>query len=297
MSDGERERNKWDTMQFACKSLVASMYGVAGDAKYGLYHPEIAAAITYTSRNTLQQLKKEAEALGMKTIYGHTDSIFCEINTPEEGVKALEIINKNMKPIETEFEKWCPKIIIAAKNRYAGLVSWTDGKYHEPKSYFKGIELKQSRMPPIMKESMTDVIQGILNGKSETDVTLELSSLISKVVSMDIDPLDICMKGRLKQDLSKYKVLSGSSAGAAWANEYLGKNYRKDSYFLSTITPKGKYIAFDEPSEIEGVSEIGYKVLAERFIVNKAKPYYELAGWSMQPLINSLEGIAGIEWL
>jgi len=297
MSDSDTERNKWETMQFACKSLVASMYGVAGDAKYGLYHPEVAAAITYTSRSTLQELKVEAEALGMKTIYGHTDSIFCEINTPEEGVAALKIINDNMSPIETEFEKWCPRIIIAAKNRYAGLVSWTDGKYHEPKSYFKGIELKQSRMPPIMKESMTDVIQGILNDKSETDVTLELSTLISKVVSKDIDPLDICMKGRLRQDLSKYKVLSGSSAGAAWANEYLGKNYRKDSYFLSTITPKGKYIAFDEPSEIEGVTEIGYKILAERFIVNKAKPYYELAGWSMQPLVNSLEGVAGIKWL
>jgi hypothetical protein len=128
-------------------------------------------------------------------------------------------------------------------------------------------------------------------------VTLELSTLISKVVAQDIDPLEVCMKGKLKQDLSKYKVLSGSTAGAAWANEYLGKNYRKDSYFLSTITPKGKYIAFDDPSEIEGVSDIGYKVLAERFIVNKAKPYYELAGWSIQPLVNSLEGISGIEWL
>ena len=45
--------DRWDAMQFACKSLVASMYGVAGDSKYGLYHPKIAGAITYTSRATL----------------------------------------------------------------------------------------------------------------------------------------------------------------------------------------------------------------------------------------------------
>ena len=270
---------------------------VAGDAKYGLYHPEIAAAITYTSRNTLQELKEEAEALGMKTIYGHTDSIFCEIETPEKGLAALEIINKKMSPIETEFEKWCERIIIGAKNRYAGLVTWSDGEYHQPKSYFKGIELKQSRMPPIMKESMTDVIQGILTGESSNDVTLKLTSLIDKVVSKEVDPKDICMKGRLKQDLSKYKVLSGSTAGAAWANEYLGKNYRKDSYFLSTIDDAGKYIAFDDPSEIEGIKEIGYRILAERFIIKKARPYYDLAGWSTQPLLNSLEGVSGIVWL
>ena len=37
------ERKMYDSLQYATKSLVASMYGVAGDAKYGMYHPDIAA--------------------------------------------------------------------------------------------------------------------------------------------------------------------------------------------------------------------------------------------------------------
>ena len=44
------DKSKWDAMQFATKSLIASLYGVSGDARYGLYNPNIAAAITYTSR-------------------------------------------------------------------------------------------------------------------------------------------------------------------------------------------------------------------------------------------------------
>ena len=59
------------------------------------------------------------------------------------------------------------------------------------------------------------------------------------------------MKGKLVKDLSKYKVLSGPSAGAGWANEFLGKGYRAGDFFLVTIDEKGKYLAFDDPSEIQ----------------------------------------------
>ena len=133
---------KWDTMQFAAKTLVASMYGVAGDAKYGMYHPEIAAAITHTSRSTLHELMDEAEAEGFKVLYGHTDSVFCVIPTPESGLDVIDKINARMAPIEVEFEKWCSRMILVAKNRYTGMTAWTDGSYHDPTLYVKGIEFK-----------------------------------------------------------------------------------------------------------------------------------------------------------
>jgi DNA polymerase elongation subunit (family B) len=288
---------KWDTMQFAAKTLVASMYGVAGDAKYGMYHPEIAAAITHTSRNTLHELMDEAEAEGFKVLYGHTDSVFCEIPTPERGLEVIDRINARMAPIEVEFEKWCSRIILVAKNRYTGMTAWTDGSYHDPTLYVKGIELKQSRMPPIMKEAMTDTITGILNGKEESEVSDTLKNLITDVVDGNAEPTLLCMKGKLERDLSQYKVLSGSSAGAAWANEFLGKGYRAGSFFLVTLNDKGKYLAFDDPDEIDGVASIGYKVLADRFILRKIEPYFNLAGWSMQPLINAHRGVGNLAWV
>ena len=297
MSDTLEKKNKWDIMQFACKSLVASMYGVAGDSKYGFYHPEVASAITYTSRNTLEELMYHAENVGFKVYYGHTDSIFCNIPNPEEGMKALEIFNEEMSPIETEFEKWCPSMLIMAKNRYAGKVSWTDGSYHDPKTYVKGIELKQSRMPSVMKLCMNTVIDGILDGTDQKQITESISSLVDDVVKGKVDPSDLCMKGKLERNLDDYKVLSGSSAGAAWANEFLGKGYRKGSFFKVSIDENGKYIAFDDPSDIEGVVKIGNKILAQRFILNKIEPYYNLAQWDIQPIHNSLEGISGMKWL
>ena len=66
---------------------------------------------------------------------------------------------------------------------------------------------------------------------------------------------------------------------------------------MTTIDNNGKYIAFDDPQEIEGKYSIGYKHLAERFIVKKVAPYWEMMGWSMRPLLNALNGKGELTWL
>jgi DNA polymerase elongation subunit (family B) len=296
-AETDSERKRYDALQYATKSLVASMYGVAGDAKYGMYHPDIAAAITYTSRNTLGELRDIAEEMGYPVIYGHTDSIMCEIPTPEEGVEALKIINERMHPIETEFEKWSSTFLVVAKNRYTGLVSWTEGEHHEPERYVKGIEMKQSRLPKAMKNAMGMVIDGILNDHNPCDITSNLTSLVSDVVNRNIPAEELAIKAKLKNDLHKYRVLSEARAGAAWANEHLGKGYRKDSYFYCLLNDRGEYIGFDEPSEIEGIAEIGYQHMAQKFIIDKVKPYYEVMGWDYIPLENALRGLDKTAWI
>ena len=294
---------RWDAMQYACKSLVASMYGVCGDAKYGMYHPQVADAITFTSRQTLKKLQDCAKEVGWNTVYGHTDSIFVEgVEMDwERHVTAtlhkIETINKKMYPIEVQFERYCNTMILMAKNRYAGNVVWTDGEWHDPTLYVKGIEMKQSRMPPVMKDAMQMVIEGILANRGKDYVQDNINNIVLKVISGDAEPKSLCMKGKLTKNISDYKVLSGPSAGAAWANEYLGKRYRGGDFFLTTIGEDGKYMAFDDPEEIKGLYKINYKEMADRFIVKKIQPYWEMMGWPTQPLFNMLEGKGNLVWL
>jgi len=299
MKDAEtdEERVRYDALQYATKSLVASMYGVAGDAKYGLYHPDIAAAITFTSRQTLLKLKEVAEDLGHPVVYGHTDSVMCKVESPNEGELSLDEMNRRMHPIIVQFEKWSSSFIYMGKNRYAGLVCWTDGESHEPKRYVKGIELKQTRMPTVMKDTMGQVIDGILNGHREQQVTGPLVSTIENIIEGKVNPLDLCMKGKLAKNLNEYRSVSGLAAGAQWANRTLGKGYRANDYFLVAIDPNGQYLAFDDPSEIEGIAEIGYRTMVERFIMRRIEPYYEVAGWDMIPLHRAVEGKSQVAWL
>lgn len=293
----ERERRRWDAMQFATKSLVASMYGAAGDSKYGLYHPEVAAAITYTSRQTLFRLQEECGKHGMSVIYGHTDSVFVTCDGIEHAERALEQINKDLDPIITEFEKYCMSMVIVAKNRYAGAVTYTDGVIHDPELYVKGIEMKQSRLPPIMKQVMAKTIWAVLRGHDGGHLMGYLEGMIKDILSGQIPETDLCIQARLSKDLHDYKVLGESRRGAAWANRVLGKGYRKGSSFLSAIDASGEYIAFDDPSDIEGITNIGKEMMIDKFIVDKVRPYFELMSWDIQPLLNARNGISDVGWL
>ena len=287
---------KWDSAQFATKSMVASLYGICGDSKYGMYHPDIASAITFTSRQTLFRLRDECNERGYPVRYGHTDSIFCEVPTPEEGLELVEKINEAMHPIETEFEKWCETMILKRKNRYAGKVTWTDGKYHEPEYYYKGLELKQARMPKAMKEAMDETLRGILDGRPQSEVDEQLSQLITKGINGEMGE-DLLMVGKLKQQLNQYKVLSGASAGAMWAKNNLGINYNKDESFLTAINKHGQYMAFDKIEQLPKGAEIDWSEMTERYIVNKACSIYDLVGWNTTPLWNAHRGIGNVQWL
>ena len=65
---------------------------------------------------------------------------------------------------------------------------------------------------------------------------------------------------------------------------------------MTTLNDRGEYIAFDKPEEIKGLANIGYKHLLERFVIKKIEPYYELAGWDMQPLRNAIQQV-NMRWL
>lgn len=297
LADGdEAAYKKWDGSQFATKSMVASLYGVSGDSKYGMYHPDIAAAITYTSRQTLFRLRDECNERGYPVRYGHTDSIFCEVPSPEEGVELMHEINKAMAPIETEFEKWCESMILKAKNRYAGKVTWTDGEYHEPDYYYKGLELKQARMPKAMKSTMDEILRGILDGKGQEEVDEVLCDLIKQGLDGKMGE-DLLMVGKLKKPLSQYKVLSGASAGVKWAKDNLGIDYMVDDAFLTAVNKRGDYMAFDKIESLEGVAEIDWAEMTERFIVKKACDIYELVDWDTQSLWNAHRGLGTVRWL
>ena len=294
----DAERKRYDALQYATKSLVASMYGCAGDSKYALYHPEIAAAITYTSRQTLFRLRDECNKRGFPVIYGHTDSIFCVVpQGPEIGVELVNAINETMAPIETEFERFAETMLISAKNRYVGNVNWVDGEYVQPQFYLKGMEIKQSRMPPVMRETVGNVLRGMLEKKEPKAIIDGVCATITDIMQNKVPLEDLSMKGKLTKDLSDYASVSGAAAGAKWANDYLGKGYRKGDFFKCLIDSEGNYIAFDKPDEIPSWVNVGYHHIVQRFILDKVEPYFTIAGWSMVDLENARDGKSGVEWL
>ena len=148
-----------------------------------------------------------------------------------------------------------------------------------------------------MKESMMMTLRAMLDGKPESILTGELCEYIHKVVDGEVPAQDLAMKGKLKRNLWQYKSISGSAAAARWAKENLGKDYKKGDYFWTLFDESGNYIGGDSVEEIMGKAQIGYRVFAERYILKKVEPLYEIAGWDMHPLNDALNGRAPVEWL
>jgi DNA polymerase elongation subunit (family B) len=187
-------------------------------------------------------------------------------------------------------------MILKRKNRYAGKVTWTDGQSHEPEYYYKGLELKQARMPKAMKSTMDSILRAILDGVAQDEVDTEVCGLISKGINGELAE-DVLMVGKLKRRLSQYKVLSGASAGADWAKKNLGRNYEVDEAFLTAVNKRGQHIAFDNFEQLQGVCTIDWPRMTETYIVNKACDIYDLVGWSTQELWNAHRGLGAVRWV
>ena len=93
----------------------------------------------------------------MKVVYGHTDSIYVEIDSIETAKEAVIEINNHVResfpnvlglsehPVVLEFEKYYSRLGVGAtKNRNAGLISWKDGyDLEEPGIYYDRFYCKE----------------------------------------------------------------------------------------------------------------------------------------------------------
>ena len=78
----------------------------------------------------------------MKVVYGHTDSIYVQIDSVEkaqEAIKEIEasvrehfpnVLGLNEHPVVLEFEKYYNALGVGTvKNRNAGMITWEDGNW------------------------------------------------------------------------------------------------------------------------------------------------------------------------
>lgn len=120
--------------QLAYKITMNSTYGFVGATKGMLPMVPIAASVTATGRNMIQQTKALAEKLvpGSRVIYGDTDSVMVIFNVGEDKRHDLrahfelaERVSKEISatfkaPNDLEFEKCYYPYLLFSKKRYAG---------------------------------------------------------------------------------------------------------------------------------------------------------------------------------
>ena len=148
----------------------------------------------------------------MKVVYGHTDSIYVQIDSVakaqmicadiQDSVRKHfpNIMGLNEHPVVLEFEKYYSSLGVGTtKNRNAGMITWKDGEWlDEPEFTMTGFTAKRVSETGFAKDTQLDVLKRWVNAESREQINKALHDRYDSALSGNIDLRDIVKRSRLR---------------------------------------------------------------------------------------------------
>jgi len=146
-----QELREWyEVVQRAMKVYINASYGVFGHSKFPFYTPSAAESVTAIGRYVISATIVKAKELGLKVLYGDTDSLFVW-NPSEEILQKLRGWVINTFGLDLEVDKKYKFVAFALKKNYLGIQ--VDGVID-----IKGLMGKKRNVPKILQETFIDVV-------------------------------------------------------------------------------------------------------------------------------------------
>lgn len=215
----ETKDPRYNIMQNAKKILANGLYGLFGTPSFRYYDKDKAYAITSGGREVLLKIKDFVEnQLGLKVLYGDTDSVFVHLapafdpeNADIDAIKEFgefvkDEINENIVPFQVKMEALMTKILFfksvskgGVKKRYVGITD--KGTY-----VVRGLEVRRSDWSELTKEVMWRIFDMILKeGKTKKDVMAYLRQVKKNLYAGKYDDKIVLAKS-LSKAVSDYKA-------------------------------------------------------------------------------------------
>ncbi|AEM39573.1 DNA polymerase B region [Pyrolobus fumarii 1A] len=155
----EEERHWYDVVQAAMKVYINASYGVFGAENFPLYAPSVAESVTAIGRYTIKQTVRKAADLGLKVLYGDTDSLFLWAPSEDKLQELQRFVEENFG-LELEVDKVYRFVAFSGrKKNYIGV--YPDGKVE-----VKGVVAKKRNAPMFLKKAFGEVLE--LLGQAST---------------------------------------------------------------------------------------------------------------------------------
>ena len=150
----------------------------------------------------------------MKVVYGHTDSIYCTVDSIETAQKAVKQINEGVRklfpnvlkleehPVQLEFEKYFTSLGVGStKNRNAGLVSWKDGSFLDVHEFtMTGFTAKRVSETKLSKEVQITVLKMWVENYSKEDIDSYVNSTYTSLLKGEIDMSMLVKRSRYREE-------------------------------------------------------------------------------------------------
>jgi DNA polymerase I len=186
----ERER--------AVKIIANACYGYAGWAGARWYVREVAESATALGREAITKATAKAESLGLKIIYGDTDSIFVQ-NEREKIEVLIKWVEKELG-LEIRIERIYVRILFTeAMKRYAGLLP-------DDTLDIVGLEVIRGDWSELAQKVQSVVLERILRDQSTDKAIADVREVIGKLRKGQVAIADLTIRKTLTKPIEEYKV-------------------------------------------------------------------------------------------
>ncbi|NPD87204.1 MAG: DNA-directed DNA polymerase I [Asgard group archaeon] len=201
----ESERNQSDVIQSSLKVLLNASYGVFGSDNFALYCPPVAESTAALAREAISKTKQYCEEkLGLKVLYGDTDSIFV-LQPTMDNIDELERWSMDTFQIELSTDyvfRYCG--LSDRKKNYFGITT---------KGYpiVKGLMGKKKNTPELAKrpfEDALDILSKVQNSEELEEAKKRIIKIIQrqnqKISKKEFNLEDLAIRVTLSKKLNKY---------------------------------------------------------------------------------------------
>ncbi|MFW9988309.1 MAG: DNA-directed DNA polymerase I, partial [Candidatus Odinarchaeota archaeon] len=237
----EKERSYYHTIQQALKVFINGSYGVFGSQNFPLFCLPVAESTTSIGQYSIKQTIKKSEDIGVKVLYGDTDSVFL-LNPTSDQMEKISDWSKKELDLDLEEEKTYQFLALSdRKKNYIGI--YKDTKYVD----IKGLVAKKKNTPNFIKKAFSEMIE-ILKQITNNDEFLKAKDKIKEIVRNNLKKIgkpdafileDYVINIALQKDLKSYtKVIPQHVRAALELKVATGKEFQKGET-ISFIKSKG----------------------------------------------------------
>ena len=260
----QKQRSYYKTIQQALKVFINSAYGTFGSSNFPLFCLPVAESITAKGRYSIKETIKKANEIGVKVLYGDTDSVFL-LNPSYEQMREISNWSKEKLKLDLEEEKVFQFLALSErKKNYIGI--YKDSKLVD----IKGLLAKKKNTPDFIKKIFSQIIEILKDVKDEEkfaqsrkkiiDIVRENLKKIGKPGAFPLE--DYAINISLQKSLEKYdKTIPQHVRVALELQNVTGKKLQKGDV-VSFIKSKGSLGAKAlELAKIEDIDVKKYKEL------------------------------------
>ncbi len=237
----EKQRSYYHTIQQALKVFINGSYGVFGSQNFPLFCLPVAESTTSIGQYSIKQTIKKSEDIGVKVLYGDTDSVFL-LNPTNDQMKIISEWSRKELDLDLEEEKTYQFLALSdRKKNYIGIYKNT--KYVD----IKGLVAKKKNTPNFIKKAFSEMIE-ILKQITTNDEFLKAKDRIKEIVRNNLKKIgkpdafkleDYVINIALQKDLKSYtKVIPQHVRAALELKAATGKEFQKGET-ISFIKSKG----------------------------------------------------------